>query len=599
MNSLSYTGWKLVGVVPEGVQTASINKFRYYIIATAIILLMMLFVVNKIMAKKISKPILKLDESVKSYETGEKTEIYIGGASEIRHLAYSVQNSYKQIEQLMEEIIRQQNKRRKSEMDALQSQINPHFLYNTLESITWMVEANKNEEAVFMISELAKLLRISLSKGKTVIRISEELQHSKSYMNIQQIRYKDRFQVEFLIDKNVEECCTVKLVVQPLLENAIYYGVGNMDEDEDGKIIVRGEQKGNDIFLSVEDNGMGMSQEVVDNLLTNSEKVPKHGSGVGLINVHTRIQLMLIVLAAFFIIRIFSDNESMKRVAVIVEDSGDKRWDALLNGLKQSAENNNLHLIICNTDLIESMEDEEELINEQLQNNVDAFVICPAPGKETKTMLNRLQGERPFILINEDTYAEELSGYATVKPDNYKIGQMLAERLIQDDEEQLENKKIGVILGKAETEENVNRIAGLKDGLEGSGCEISWEYNYARGNQNTSEIIASKKQVDYLVILDNWALEEVGEAAEENKYHGAKIYGVGSSEKAIVLLDNQNIECLVVPDDYETGYKSMNEIAKKLRHSFYKMNSCKTEVRIINKEDLYSKDLERFLYSYE
>ena len=113
-----------------------------------------------------------MDESVKSYETGEKTEIYIGGASEIRHLAYSVQNSYKQIEQLMEEIIRQQNKRRKSEMDALQSQINPHFLYNTLESITWMVEANKNEEAVFMISELAKLLRISLSKGKTVIRIS-------------------------------------------------------------------------------------------------------------------------------------------------------------------------------------------------------------------------------------------------------------------------------------------------------------------------------------------------------------------------------------------------------------------------------------------
>lgn len=313
VNSLSYTGWKLVGVVPEGVQTASINKFRYYIIATAIILLMMLFVVNKIMAKKISKPILKLDESVKSYETGEKTEIYIGGASEIRHLAYSVQNSYKQIEQLMEEIIRQQNKRRKSEMDALQSQINPHFLYNTLESITWMVEANKNEEAVFMISELAKLLRISLSKGKTVIRISEELQHSKSYMNIQQIRYKDRFQVEFLIDKNVEECCTVKLVVQPLLENAIYYGVGNMDEDEGGKIIVRGEQKGNDIFLSVEDNGMGMSQEVVDNLLTNSEKVPKHGSGVGLINVHTRIQLMF---GKEYGLKIYSEPDEGTKVVI-------------------------------------------------------------------------------------------------------------------------------------------------------------------------------------------------------------------------------------------------------------------------------------------
>lgn len=313
VNNLSYTGWKLVGVVPEGVQTASINKFRYYIIATTIILLMMLLIVNKMIARKISKPILKLDESVKSYETGGKAEIYIGGSSEIRHLANSVQNSYKQIEQLMEEIIRQQNKRRKSELDALQSQINPHFLYNTLESITWMVEANKNEEAVFMISELAKLLRISLSKGKTVIRISEELQHSKSYMNIQQIRYKDRFQVEFLIDKNVEECCTVKLVVQPLLENAIYYGVGNMDEDEGGKITVRGERKDDDIFLSIEDNGMGMSQEVVDNLLTNSEKVPKHGSGVGLINVHTRIQLMF---GEEYGLKIYSEPDEGTKVVI-------------------------------------------------------------------------------------------------------------------------------------------------------------------------------------------------------------------------------------------------------------------------------------------
>lgn len=313
VNNLSYTGWKLVGVVPEGVQTASINKFRYYIIATTIILLMMLLIVNKMIARKISKPILKLDESVKSYETGGKAEIYIGGSSEIRHLANSVQNSYKQIEQLMEEIIRQQNKRRKSELDALQSQINPHFLYNTLESITWMVEANKNEEAVFMISELAKLLRISLSKGKTVIRISEELQHSKSYMNIQLIRYKDRFKVEFLIDEKVENCCIVKLVVQPVLENAIYYGVGNMDEDEGGKITVRGERKDDDIFLSIEDNGMGMSQEVVDNLLTNSEKVPKHGSGVGLINVHTRIQLMF---GEEYGLKIYSEPDEGTKVVI-------------------------------------------------------------------------------------------------------------------------------------------------------------------------------------------------------------------------------------------------------------------------------------------
>ena len=98
--------------------------------------------------KRISSPILKLDASVRAYEAGEKPDIYIGGSYEIRHLGKSVQHSYEEIERLMKEIVKQQNERRKSELAALQSQINPHFLYNTLESITWMVEANKNQDAV-------------------------------------------------------------------------------------------------------------------------------------------------------------------------------------------------------------------------------------------------------------------------------------------------------------------------------------------------------------------------------------------------------------------------------------------------------------------
>lgn len=155
-----------------------------------------------------------------------------------------------------------------------------------------MIEAYKNEGAVVMISELAKLLRVSLSRGKTIISIKDELQHSRSYMNIQLVRYKERFKMEFQIDEEIEKYCIVKLVIQPILENAIYYGVGNMDEDDDGKIIVRGEKKGDDIYISIEDNGMGMREEVLENILTNNNKVPKHGSGVGVINVHSRIKLM-------------------------------------------------------------------------------------------------------------------------------------------------------------------------------------------------------------------------------------------------------------------------------------------------------------------
>ena len=292
VGSVAYTGWKLIGVVPESVQETSINKFRYYIITTILILVMMLLQVNRFISRKISRPIRELDESVKAYEAGAMPDIYIGGSAEIRHLGYSVQKSYEQIEALMKEIIQQQTERRKSELDALQSQINPHFLYNTLESITWMIEAQRNKEAVVMISELAKLLRVSLSRGKTIISIGDELQHSRSDMNIQHVRYKERFKVEFLIDEEIKNYCIVKLVIQPLLENAIYYGVGNMDEDDDGQILIRGEKKGEDICISIEDNGMGMPEDIRSNILTDNSKVPKHGSGVGVINVHSRISLM-------------------------------------------------------------------------------------------------------------------------------------------------------------------------------------------------------------------------------------------------------------------------------------------------------------------
>ena len=270
VRSVAYTGWKMIGVVPESVQVANYKNFRYYVFATILVLLVMLLEGNQLVSRKISKPIRELDASVKTYEAGGKPDIYIGGSSEIRHLGHSVQKSYEQIEELMDEIIQQQNERRKSELDALQSQINPHFLYNTLESITWMVEAQENEAAVRMISELAKLLRVSLSRGKTIIPIKDELQHSRSYMNIQLARYKERFKTEFRIDKEIENYCIVKLVM----------------------IIVTGEKRDEDILITIEDNGMGMREEVLENILTDSSKVPKHGSGVGVINVHSRIRLM-------------------------------------------------------------------------------------------------------------------------------------------------------------------------------------------------------------------------------------------------------------------------------------------------------------------
>lgn len=292
VKNISYTGWKLVGVIPDSAFSMGMLNVRYFILMLMMVMVMMLVVVNYLVSVRISKPIMMLNNSVMEYEAGKKPEIYVGGSSEIRNLSHSIQNSYEKIEKLMKQIVLEENERRKSELDALQSQINPHFLYNALESITWMVEGERNDEAVFMISQLAKLFRISLSKGRTIISVKDELQHAQSYMNIQKIRYKNLFSVVFDVDSSIQSFCTVKLILQPILENAINYGVGNMDEDDGGEIKVQGREKDGNIILSVTDNGMGMSEEEAEHLLTSDrKKVHEHGSGVGLVNVHRRVQL--------------------------------------------------------------------------------------------------------------------------------------------------------------------------------------------------------------------------------------------------------------------------------------------------------------------
>ena len=290
VNTISYTGWKLVGVIPYSAFTYGMFNIRYFIVIFLLLMAMMLVYVNRMVSVRISSPILKLNHSILEYEAGETPEIYIGGSKEIRYLGLSVQNSYEQIDKLMKEIVLEQNERRKSELDALQSQINPHFLYNALDSIIWMVESQRNDDAVFMISELAKFFRISLSKGRTVISIKDELQHAKSYMNIQKIRYKNAFAAVFDVDPDICGCCTVKLILQPILENAINYGM--VDMDGCGEIKVVGKQENGKIILSVIDNGMGMPEEEARSLLTDNDRVHKHGSGVGLINVNKRIQVL-------------------------------------------------------------------------------------------------------------------------------------------------------------------------------------------------------------------------------------------------------------------------------------------------------------------
>ena len=290
VKTISYTGWKLVGVVPMETFSMGLEETRYLVILLVALALLATMILNQLVSARIAKPLKKLNDSVKEWEAGNlEPDIYVGGSLEVAHLGKTLQSTVAQIRQLMKDIVTEQEEKRKSELDALQSQINPHFLYNTLDSIVWMITGERYREAVFMITQLGSLFRVSLSRGKTIISIEDEIRHAQNYMSIQKIRYKNAFEISFDIAPEILSACTVKLVVQPILENAIYYGMEAMDDD--GVISVRGYQKDGDVFLEISDNGLGMPEEAAAKLLTEGERVRSRGSGVGLLNVHNRIRL--------------------------------------------------------------------------------------------------------------------------------------------------------------------------------------------------------------------------------------------------------------------------------------------------------------------
>lgn len=291
VKTVGYTGWKIVSVLPMKALKMDLIHLRYFMILIAFITVYLLLLGNLFISGRITDPIRRLEFSINQLEEGnmDAENIYIGGSHEIRHLGRTVKTMVNQMHKLMDDMVKEQEEKTKSELDALQSQINPHFLYNTLDSVVWMIESERNQGAISMVTALASLFRISLSKGNNIITIKDEITHARNYLNIQKVRYKNRFDVDISIDPQIEQCATIKLIVQPLLENAIYYGVGHMEDD--GLITIKGYEKEGDIYIDVSDNGMGIPEETVENLLKNKAKARGKGSGIGLWNVNERIRL--------------------------------------------------------------------------------------------------------------------------------------------------------------------------------------------------------------------------------------------------------------------------------------------------------------------
>ncbi len=257
-----------------------------------IVIITYIFIYSKRLSKRITEPITELCDMTEKFAGGDfSVESHINSNDEMQTLAESFNSMVKEIESLVKDIHREQENAKDAELRLLQEQINPHFLYNTLDAIIWMTEAGENKKAIQVIQELSSFFRISLSKGKSEIDIRNEREHVKNYLEIQRYRYQDILDYEMYFDEEILDYHIQKLTLQPIVENALYHGIKN--KRGGGIIKVSGRLSGKDIVFTVEDNGKGMNGEELAHLrdLISGKVVSDDKRGFGMANVQKRITM--------------------------------------------------------------------------------------------------------------------------------------------------------------------------------------------------------------------------------------------------------------------------------------------------------------------
>lgn len=290
MSTSEKTGWTVVGVANINELFPGRKATQSIYVESTLMLLFGALIIAVLFSDKLTRPITDLRNSMKEVEKGNFTKVNRRdwGEGEIGMLHKSFYAMTEEIQNLMLDKSRSQKEKYKLELRALQAQINPHFLYNTLDSIVWMGEGGNNKEVVIMTATLAKLLRQSISNEEEFVTIEKEVDYVRSYLIIQKMRYRDQLSFEIDVNPIIYPYRMIKLILQPLVENAIYHGIKYRETR--GTVLIRGEETIDGILLQVIDNGIGMDKEALSHIFDKKEKSGK-SNGVAVENVNRRLKL--------------------------------------------------------------------------------------------------------------------------------------------------------------------------------------------------------------------------------------------------------------------------------------------------------------------
>lgn len=287
--------WNLVAITDLDKLQADSGAIRNVVLAMVMFLLLTAFVFENFFVSRLVQTIIKTVKGLKDVERGTFREIRMQHESkdETGMLVTGFNRMSRQIRELITQVETEQKRKKEAEMQALVAQINPHFIYNSLESINSLAVIHGNQDISRMVISLGKLLRISISESQELIPLSMEIEHVKHYMNIQKYRFGDKFDFDIELPNRLKSVLTQKLIIQPIVENALYHGIESMEGN--GFIKVRVTDHLDDILIDIEDNGPGFGPGALSGLWSDSDRQPKKykDNGVGLKNVHERLRLHL------------------------------------------------------------------------------------------------------------------------------------------------------------------------------------------------------------------------------------------------------------------------------------------------------------------
>ena len=633
------TGWTAVGVAYTQELLRSQDRIykTYLLIAAAALVLALVFALQ--LSRSIAEPIRRLMQTMRRVEEGDlHVRSQVSSRTELGQLSDSFDHMIAKTAELMDERLRSEEQKRKSEWKALQAQIQPHFLYNTLDSIIWMSHAGRNEEVVEMTSALALLLRSSIGDGSDTNTLKKEIAHVRSYLTIQKMRYNEKLRYEIDLDPQTEDCLLPKLILQPLVENAIYHGI--KVKQQGGTVRIESLLEEDRLLITVEDDGIGMTPEQLETILDKKES-DAESTKIGVYNVNERLQLFF---GPDAVMKYYSTPGKRTMVILFCPSCGKRRrtamrkvkltvfglmfclllhltgcaaaqkplrvtlvlktvtevaefWGTLLSGVEKAAEEYGVELEVLTSPREIDIDKQIDLIRQVTEDKPDVMILSAADyDRCAEATEEAIAAGIGVVAIDTDVNAAGRACY--VGSNNYQIGLEMGRAMTSY---LPDGGKVAVIQHMLTTTTGIERTRGVLDALgEAGNIEIFGSFCCDNSTEQaqtiTTELLSADPEIRGFVCTNEVC--NVGAAnALVDLGLGGKVYVVGcdNSQRQIQFLEQNIIQAIVTQRPFNMGYMAVQQ-AVRVANGEQTDDFVEVSCVLITRENMYTQENQKLLF---